>query len=112
VEHLAGRRGPAIRSWTGPISSSWSIIRIPKGNLFSGVLASFTYPHTLVMPANFAAKVDWGNGKTSAGVIDFDLATNRLEVTGQHTYVEEGSFAIKTTVMHVDSRHHLGGSLF
>ena len=111
VENLEGRLGPAVRNWTGPLSSSWSIVRVTDGYLLSGVLGSFTYPHTKAVPGSVAAKIDWGDGKTSAGVIGFDVATNRFKVTGQHTYVEEGSFTIKTSITDVDTRHHLGGIL-
>jgi hypothetical protein len=80
LDQLADHPKPAIPTWIGPVTSSRTIVRIPEGNLFSGVLASFIYPHTLAVPGNLAARIDWGDGKTSAGGIAFHPDTNRLEV--------------------------------
>jgi hypothetical protein len=102
---------PAIHTWTLPISSSWSIVRVADGDLFKGVLVSFADLRTLAVPGNVTAKIHWGDGKVSAGVIAFDPAANRLKVSGQHTYVDEGPFTIKTTITDIDNGHNLGGSL-
>jgi hypothetical protein len=111
MEHLAGLLGPAIRTWTGPISSSWSIIWLAEGYFFSGVLAAFTIPRTLAVPGKLTAKVDWGDGKVSAAAVAFDPVTNRCTVTGRHTYVRTGSVTVTATITDGGGSHSAGRSL-
>jgi hypothetical protein len=111
AEHLAGRLGPVIRTWTSPITSSWSIVRLAEGNLFSGVLAAFASHRMLGVPGKLTAKVDWGDGKVSAAAVTFDPVTDRFTVSGRHTYVKTGSVTVTTTITDSDGSHNLGGNL-
>ena len=49
-------------------------------------------------PSDLAVTIDWGDGSHSAGSVD--PAGN---VTGSHTYAEEGSYTVTTTVADSDS---------
>jgi len=71
-----------------------------EGSSFSGTVFSFTDGNPNGAPADFTATVNWGDGNASSG----SVATNGsggFDVTAAHTYAEEGSFTISTTVTDV-----------
>lgn len=71
-------------------------LTVPEGTAFSGTVANFTDTDTSQAAANFTATVDWGDGTTSAGTITGSAGT--FAVSGNHTYADEGAFAVQVTV--------------
>jgi hypothetical protein len=71
-------------------------LTVPEGTAFSGTVANFTDTDVSQPAANFTATVDWGDGTTSAGTITGSAGT--FAVSGNHTYADEGSFAVQVTV--------------
>jgi hypothetical protein len=68
-----------------------------EGTTLSGVqTASFT-DTSPGDAADFTATVNWGDGTTSAGTVSGPLG-GPFVVTGNHTYAEEGSYTVTTTV--------------
>ncbi|HEV3343847.1 MAG TPA: FG-GAP-like repeat-containing protein, partial [Pirellulales bacterium] len=72
---------------------------------FKGTVASFTDAVAESQPADFAAAIDWGDGRTSSGNI---IATGpgTFDVAADHTYLDETQF-----VIHVQIADHTGDSV-
>jgi hypothetical protein len=69
-----------------------------EGKAFSGAVATLVdngYPGA--SPSDFTATITWGDGTTSAGTVE-QASFAGFEVSGSHTYLDEGSFAVKVTV--------------
>jgi hypothetical protein len=73
----------------------------------SQTVATFTDPGGPEALGDYSATIDWGDGKTSSGVISSDGAGN-FTVSGNHTYAEESAsehtgsnpYDIKVTISH------------
>jgi hypothetical protein len=65
-------------------------INTTEGQPFVGTVATFTDSDPSAVLADFAATIDWGDGTTSAGQILED-ASGKFDVSGSHTYADEGS---------------------
>ena len=63
---------------------------------FNGNVATFTDSDTSRTAASFTASVTWGDGTTSSGTVAG--SNGAFTVSGQHTYADEGSFALSVTV--------------
>jgi streptogramin lyase len=76
-----------------------------EGQAFSGTkVATFIDPLTTGQVAQYTATIDWGDkSDTSAGTIIY-LGGNSFEVTGGHTYTDEGPKTVTVTVTGSDSR--------
>ena len=68
-----------------------------EGQLFSGQVASFTDTNTTSTSAEFTATIDWGDLTTSGGTVSGPTG-GPYTVTGTHTYADEGSFTVTTSV--------------
>jgi len=68
-----------------------------EGANFNGQVATFTDPDPNQTAANFTATIDWGDGTTSTGSVTSNGAGG-FNVSGNHTYAEEGSYALIVTV--------------
>jgi hypothetical protein len=64
---------------------------------FSGVVATFTDDDPNATPDSFVAVVDWGDGSSTIGTITSN-GGGGFDVSGQHTYADEGSFAVTVTI--------------
>jgi hypothetical protein len=60
-------------------------------------VATFTVPGTTMSASDFTATIDWGDGTTTAATVAADR-TAGFDVTGSHTYAEEGTFTFTVTV--------------
>jgi hypothetical protein len=69
---------------------------IPEGQSFNGNVATFSDSDTSKTAASFTAAIDWGDGTTSAGTVTG--SSGSFQVSGQHTYSDEGSFTFTVTV--------------
>jgi hypothetical protein len=67
----------------------------------SRTLATFTDPGGSELASDYSASVNWGDGSpASVGAISYDLSSGTFTVSGNHTYADEGSYAIKVIVHH------------
>ncbi|HEV3344130.1 MAG TPA: NF038129 family PEP-CTERM protein [Pirellulales bacterium] len=70
---------------------------------FQGLLATFVDNDPMGTTCNHSAMIDWGDGSTSPGSIAADATiASQFDVTGSHTYAEEGAFAIVVTIVDQD----------
>jgi uncharacterized protein (TIGR03118 family) len=70
-----------------------------EGLDFSGDVAFFTDldPGGSLAKEQYAATIDWGDGKTSAGTVAADPVLG-FDVSGTHTYAHDGTYSVKVTV--------------
>ncbi|HEV8267065.1 MAG TPA: hypothetical protein VGR00_02480 [Thermoanaerobaculia bacterium] len=71
---------------------------VEGGAAVSGVVALFTDSDPGVMPSNYMALIDWGDGFSSTGVVHAAGASGAFDVTGSHSYAEEGTKTVTVTV--------------
>ncbi len=76
-------------------------ITASEGAPFTTTLATFTLPDPTATPADFAATINWGDGATSDAAITADPGGG-FDITGGHTYAEEGHYQPAITVRRVD----------
>jgi hypothetical protein len=67
------------------ISAQGTQISAIAGQVFSGVVATFTDSNSQVTAGSFTVTIDWGDGATSAGTVT-PAANGGFEVTGSHAY--------------------------
>jgi len=67
-----------------------------EGAAFSGAVATFTDNYTNNVAADFTASITWGDGTTTAGTVT--LQGGSATVSGNHTYVEQGAYALSVTL--------------
>jgi hypothetical protein len=79
------------------LTGSARAVSAVEGSGFSGTVFSFTDANPNGAPGDFAASVSWGDGNTSTGTVAAN-ASGGFDVTATHTYAEEGSFTVTTTV--------------
>jgi hypothetical protein len=71
-----------------------------EGALFSGVVAKFTSNDVPAPLSNFSSNIVWGDGTSTIGaliVVD-PILPGVFDVLGNHTYAEEGSFAVTVSI--------------
>jgi hypothetical protein len=69
---------------------------------FNGAVASFTDSDTDTA-ANYSATIDWADGTTSVGTITSNNSQGSgFNVSGTHTYAEDGKFPVVVTVHDTD----------
>jgi hypothetical protein len=68
-----------------------------EGQEFGGIVAFFTDMTPGGDLADFTATINWGDGQTSAGTIAWN-GPGSFNVSGTHTYTEEGSTAITVSI--------------
>jgi hypothetical protein len=62
------------------------------------VVATFTDANPGDHTADFTASISWGDGITSQGSISYNPEAGTYTVTGDHTYTEEGTYAISVNI--------------
>ncbi len=77
-------------------ASSLAIVAT-AGLAFSGAVAKFTDGNLPAGAGDFAATIVWGDGATTSGAISG--ANGQFTVSGSHTFVSSGSFAVKVAVV-------------
>lgn len=85
---------PAAES---PVTVTASAVSATEGGAFTGTVATVGGDSDS-SPADYSAQIDWGDGTTSAGTVNPDGS-----VTGTHTYSEEASYPVTTTVTDGDA---------
>lgn len=85
---------------TPPVFSLSTIVinSVEDSAITNQLVASFHSAAPGAKPSDFTAVIDWGDGSATPGSIVQDISDPTLfDVFGSHTYVEEGTFAIRTT---------------
>ncbi len=95
----------AQKHWIGvvelPISASGYPVAAVEGAAFTGNVATVSDPDTAATASEYTASINWGDSSTSAGTISGSGGS--FLVYGTHTYAEEGSYTVTTTVTDVDT---------
>lgn len=65
--------------------------------IFSGTVASFTDANSNHTIGDYSATIDWGDGTTSPGTVTHD-PSGGYDVTGSHTYGDDGSDNVSVAV--------------
>lgn len=76
------------------ISGNGNDLSLVEGSAFNGQTATFTDSDTT--ESGFAASIDWGDGTSSTGTVSG--GSGSFAVSGSHTYADEGSYFVKTTL--------------
>jgi hypothetical protein len=83
------------------IRASGENISGTEGAMASGTVATFTDGDKSATAGEYAAKIEWGDGSSSTGTITGSAGS--FSVSGEHTYAEEGSYAVKVEITDVDN---------
>jgi PKD repeat protein len=75
-------------------------IAATEGSSVSSVVATFNDTFTGNTAADFTASIDWGDGTTTTGTITG--GAGKFTVSGTHSYADEGSFTVQTTLTDID----------
>jgi streptogramin lyase len=90
-----------------PLTATNKTVTSTEGAAFSGVVASFTDADPAAAAINFTASIAWGDGSASTGIISAN-SSGSFNVSGTHTYAEEGQFSVSVTITDVDTSHDVG----
>jgi hypothetical protein len=88
---LAGSSQSAVSFLDPTISAT-------EGQAFNGVVDMFQPMDGLNDPSNYTASISWGDGQVSGGVITADSQSGGFDVSGSHTYTDDGAYAIQITL--------------
>ena len=83
-----------------PLSGSGTAVTGVEGSPFTGVVASFTDADPNAVAGNYSATINWGDGASSTGAVSAN-GRGGFNVSGQHSYAEEGSYATSVTILDV-----------
>lgn len=84
-----------------PLTAEGQNLSGVEGAEVNGTVATFTDPDTSATAGEYAATIEWGDGSSSAGTVSGSGGS--FSVAGSHTYADEGSYAIKVTIVDVDN---------
>jgi uncharacterized protein (TIGR03118 family) len=74
-----------------------------EGASFTSVVARFTDADKNTDPNQYSATINWGDGHTSTGSVAVDPKPNNgFDVSGTHTFAEEGSFPVSVQITDKD----------
>lgn len=103
IESGAGRAGQVVLNAPDPAPLNLqrtASIQSTEGGSFSGTLATFSPVKPGDTPADYVARIDWGDGPTSLGTVIQDSPSS-LHVEGYHSAPSEGSYSVNVTVIDV-----------
>jgi uncharacterized protein (TIGR03118 family) len=80
-----------------PLSIAAQTFAATEGTPFTGTVATFTDGDPNATPGEFRATIDWGDGTRSKGHVS-SASGGGFQVTGTHTYTDEGKFTPIVTV--------------
>jgi hypothetical protein len=81
----------------GSLSGTGTAVSATEGTAFTGQTASFTDSNNTDTASDFSATIDWGDGTTTAATVG-GSAGGPFSVSGSHTYADEGSFTVTSTL--------------
>jgi hypothetical protein len=83
-----------------PLAGTGAALVAVEGNAFSGVVASFTDADPDATADSYSATINWGDGASSPGAVSLN-AKGGFDISGQHSYTEEGSVVTSVTISDV-----------
>jgi hypothetical protein len=83
-----------------PLTVIASPIQLGEGRPFTGKVASLVDGDPRPEIADFTATIDWGDGQSSAGTL-ISIGGQAFDISGSHTYLEEGAYTLKITITDV-----------
>jgi len=81
-----------------PITATPIDVSAVEGTGFTAPVATFTDPDPNGVASDYRAAIDWGDGTPVAEGVITKSDNGTFTVSGQHTYVEEGSYPASVTV--------------
>jgi uncharacterized repeat protein (TIGR01451 family) len=87
-----------------PLTGLGKILAGVEGTKFSGAVASFSDADPGGAAGDYISTIDWGDGAIGVGLVKANGAGG-FDVTGNHTYAEEGVYPIAVAV--IDSGAHV-----
>jgi PKD domain len=89
--------GASLVVFYGQATATGTLISSVEGSPFSGPVATFIEPDASAPASQYSATIDWGDGSTSSGTVSGPVG-GPFTISGTHTYIEEGSYAVKVTI--------------
>lgn len=97
---LSGQGASAAVVVDPAVVAQGNVISTYGASVQNAVVASFTDPAGNDATTEYQATIDWGDGSTSAGYIEFDGSTGTFKVFGGHSYNQPGSYQLQVTIAH------------
>jgi hypothetical protein len=91
-----------------PIIVKSTTINAVEAKSFSGVVATASDADPASTGSEYEATIEWGDGESSTGTVSGTGGS--FEVTGSHTYADEGSFPVKVTLTDTDTPANQGSA--
>ncbi|HVX16023.1 MAG TPA: DUF4214 domain-containing protein [Pirellulales bacterium] len=82
-----------------PLAATGTAVTSVEFTAFSGVVATFTDADPNGAVTDYTASIDWGDGSTTIGTVS--AAAGHFQVSGSHTFAEDGSYTVKVHVADV-----------
>ena len=80
-----------------------------EGQSFFDLVANFTDNVPGVVPTDFMASIDWGDGTlVSTGFVGPDTGSGNFAIGGGHTYAHQGDYIVIITLIDQSNRHVMG----
>ena len=95
----AGGRGSSPSG--GVVTAKGTYIDPPEGQSFSGVVATFTDSYEFSQESDFLTQINWGDGSADSYGYVSDQGNGSYQITGTHTYMDEGTHTTTVTVTDV-----------
>jgi hypothetical protein len=89
-----------LKAQDAPLTPKASAISATAGVLFKGEVATFTDGKPDAPISDFASKIDWGDGTTSAGTVT--SVSGGYSVAGSHTYSTPGPYQTTISIFDKD----------
>jgi hypothetical protein len=80
------------------VSATGEDVTTTAGTPWVGDVAFFTASNASVVPGQYQATIEWGDGQSSAGVV-LASGSGHFTIAGSHTYAKAGTFAVVVAIM-------------
>jgi hypothetical protein len=94
-----------------PLTAQGAAVSATENGAFQGLVATFVDADPTGVVGDYSATIDWGDGTSSAGSVAADSKiAGQFDVSGSHTYAEEGAYAVVATIFDPGrgNGHHIG----
>lgn len=76
-------------------------VSVSEGQSFSGSVGTFNDADDAGNASKFVASINWGDGSSATTTTPVANGDTNFSVTGSHTYADEGTFTITTTISEI-----------
>jgi cyanophycinase-like exopeptidase len=83
---------------SGLTPGSSAMVSFVEGNAATVQVATFTDGDGNTNPSNYSASINWGNGQTTTGTVQYNSSSGQFQVYGTMTYADEGNYPIGVTI--------------